>query len=138
MVSPGAKLNPQHVVLIGVRSFEPGEAELLRRLNVSVYFMETVKTRGFNAVFQEALAKVTSGTKAFGISIDLDGIDPTQTPGTGTPVPGGLQTQELINALKSLRQHPKFAALEIAEFDPTRDVEHKTAKVVQDLINSIG
>ncbi|MFI4938705.1 MAG: arginase [Candidatus Berkiellales bacterium] len=135
--SVGAKLNPRHVVLIGVRSFEEGEAALLAKLNVKIYFMTEVKQRGFSAIFNDALNIVTNGTKGFGVSIDLDAFDPIQVPGVGTPAPDGIQPNEIYPSLTKLRKISQFKALEIAEHNPTQDSDHKTAKVIQKLIESL-
>lgn len=137
LYAPGTKLNPQDVVLIGVRSFESEEAALLKQLNVKIYYMDEVKARGFDVVFQEALSKVTADTKGFGISIDIDSIDPILAPGTGAPEPDGLNDQDIAKMLRDVRNHPQFKALEIAEFDPTRDSENKTAKIIQKLVESV-
>src|SRR5438105_6127231 len=69
-------LDPRHVCLIGVRSFEPEEDERLARLGVRVFMIDEVRGRGLDAVFEEALAIVSTGTAAFGISIDLDVVTP--------------------------------------------------------------
>jgi arginase len=133
----GAKLHPSHVVLIGVRSFEPDEAELLDKLNVKVFYMTDVKKRGFESIFHEALETVSQGTKAFGVSIDLDAFDPTFAPGTGTQESGGIDPIDVIPCLSQIKDNPAFKALEIVEFDPTRDIDNKSAKLIQDLIQSI-
>src|SRR5580765_4116245 len=73
-------VDPEHVALIGVRSFEPEEEERLERLGVRVYHFAEVKKRGLPIVFSEALAIVTSGTERFGVSIDLDVITPKEVP----------------------------------------------------------
>ncbi len=136
--SEGPKLNPRHVVLIGVRSFEPEEAKLLKDLNVKIFYMSDVKALGFKPVFQQALEIVTNGTKGFGISIDLDAFDPSVAPGTGTPVADGIQeVEEVMESLKTIKENPQFKALEIVEFDSSRDSQHKTAEVIKKLILSI-
>jgi arginase len=84
------KLKPEHLCLIGIRSFEEGEEELLKKLNVRIFYIEEVKERGLNVVMQEALKIASHGTIGFGISIDIDGIDPIDAPGTGTDVPNGI------------------------------------------------
>jgi arginase len=56
------KLKPEHVCLVGVRSFESGEAALLKRLNVRIYFMDEVKSRGIEVVMQEAVTHVKRNT----------------------------------------------------------------------------
>ena len=73
---PQAKLRPEHVCLIGVRSFEAGEAALLHRLGVRVFDMDEVRRRGLAEVFDDALAIVRQGTAGFGVSVDLDALDP--------------------------------------------------------------
>lgn len=138
LVSQGAKLNPAHVVLIGVRSFEAGEAELLRKLNVTIYFIDEVNKRGFKAVFEEAVKQVTDKTEGFGISIDMDAFDPSIAPGTGTPEPNGiLEVEAVVNALIAIKDNEKFCALEIVEFDPTRDHNQQTAQLAVKLVNAL-
>ena len=51
---PGPKLKPENLCLIGIRSFEQGEANLLNDLGVKVYMMKEVQERGFATVFKEA------------------------------------------------------------------------------------
>lgn len=138
LTGPAPTLYPQHVCLIGVRSFEAGEAALLHRLGVRVFAMAEVRRRGLAAVFDEALAIVRHGTAGFGVSIDLDALDPAEAPGTGLPVPGGLGRVELATALTRLRDDPAFVALEIVEYDPHRDRDHRTADVVGALVDAIA
>jgi len=133
----GKQLNPAHIVLIGVRSFEPEEAALLKKLNVTVFFMEEVKQQGFKAIFSQAMDKVTQETKGFGISIDLDAFDPDDAPGTGTPCADGLRAEEVLPVLAGVGHHPMLKGLEIAEFNPLCDVNGKTAQLAKTLLLGI-
>ena len=130
-------LNPAHVCLVGVRSFERGEADLLHRLGVRTYTMQDIARRGLDAVMQEALVHVQQGTAGFGVSIDLDAINPLEAPGVGTPEPGGLVVAELARALNALAAHPAFMGLEIAEYNPARDQADVTAQRVAALIEAV-
>ena len=132
-----AKLHPEHVCLIGVRSFEAGEAALLHQLGVRVFDMGEVRRRGLAEVFDEALAIARQGTAGFGVSVDLDALDPEEEPGVGTPVPGGLHRTELAAALSRLRGDPAFVAMEIVEYNPRRDRKHATANAAGALVNAI-
>ena len=134
---PEAKLRPQHVCLIGVRSFEAGEAALLHRLGVRVFDMDEIRRRGLAEVFDAALAIVRQGTAGFGVSVDLDALDPEEEPGVGTPVPGGLRRAELAAALSRLRGDPAFVAMEIVEYNPRRDRGHATADAAGALVGAI-
>ena len=133
----GARLLPQHVCLIGVRSFETGEAALLRRLGVRVFFMHEVARRGFAAVMREALAIATAGTAGFGVTLDLDVIDLQDAPGVGSPVRGGLRAAELTAALALLQGHPALAGVEIAEYNPQRDRLGVTANLAGELLQAM-
>lgn len=133
----GAKLRPEHVCLIGVRSYEAGEAALLHRLGVRVFEMDEVRRRGLAGVFDEALAIARQGTAGFGVSVDLDALDPEEEPGVGTPVPGGLRRAELAAALSYLRGDPGFVAMEVVEYNPRRDRGHATADAAGALVGAI-
>lgn len=130
-------LRPEHVCLIGVRSFEAGEAALLHRLGVRVFGMEEIRRRGLAEVFDEALAIVRHGTAGFGVSVDLDALDPEEEPGTGSPVPDGLRRAELAAALSRLRGDPAFVAMEIAEYNPRRDRGRATADAAGALLDAV-
>lgn len=132
-----ARLDPQHVCLVGVRSFESGEAELLRQLGVRIYFMHEVARRGLDAVMRDALDTVQLGTAGFGITIDLDALDPKDAPGVSTPVPGGLHVGELTAALAQLAHHPALTGIEIVEYNPQRDRHAATAGLVAEALDAL-
>ncbi|MCT9811886.1 arginase [Acidovorax sp. Be4] len=127
------KLNPENVVVIGVRSYEPAERALLEALGVRIIYMEEVARRGFAPCFAEAKAAVTSGCAAWGVSFDVDGLDPEEAPATGTPVDNGIPLDQAMAALSLCRDDPRFIALEIAEYNPLKDFGGKTARAVHAL-----
>ena len=133
-----AKLLPAHVCLIGVRSYEAGEAALLQRLGVRVFDMAEIRRRGLDEVFDEALAIVRRGTAGFGVSVDLDALDPDEAPGVGSAVPDGLRGAELAAALSRLRDDPAFVAMEIVEYNPRRDRDRVTARTAGALVDAIA
>lgn len=130
------KLKPENLCLIGIRSFEKGEEDLLKRLGVQVYFMKEVEERGFAAVFAEARHKLAG--RPFGLSIDVDAFDPQEAPGTGTAEASGLWLKDTKSALYGLAQDPAFLALEIAEFNPHRDINNKTCRLIWELIATVS
>lgn len=127
-------LKPQHVCLLGVRSYEPEEDERLRRLGVRVVFMEEIASRGIDAVLDEALDIATAGTSGFGVSIDLDVIEPEEAPHVGTPAAGGVTGAELARALEDVAGRPGLAAVELVEYSPRFDHDGRTARVAVDLV----
>lgn len=128
------KLNPENVVIIGVRSYEQGEFDLLKSLGVKIVFMEDIINKGIHSVFQDALAIVTRNTAGFGVSFDCDAIDPNDAPGVGCQETNGIRSKEFLDAFPILLAHDKLLGLEIAEFNPHRDIEQKTEKLIADCI----
>ncbi len=133
-----AAVKPENMILIGVRNFEEGEAELLKRLNVRIYYIEEVKKRGFKAVMDEAVKDLKERTVGFGISLDLDVFDPEVAPGVGSPAPDGLYADEVLETFSQLKDEASLLALEIAEFNPERDVDNQTSKLIESVVGQIG
>lgn len=131
-------LKGEHVCLIGVRSFEPDEDALLKRLQVRVYFMEEVERRGLEAIMDEALARVCEGTRGFGVTLDLDAIDPQQAPGVTSPEPAGLNGLALVRALAQAARRAAFIGAEIAEYTPAYDIEARTASLIERMLRAIA
>ena len=127
-------LEPRHVCLVGVRSFEPEEEERLRRLGVRVIEMAEIERRGLDAALDEAIAIATAGTAAFGISVDLDVVTPDEAPGVGTPVQGGLEGQALARTLARVAGRRDLAALELVEYCPRLDRAGASARIAVDIM----
>jgi arginase len=131
------KVKPENLCLIGVRSFEEGEAQLLKQLKVRIYYMDEVKQRGLEIIIKEAITQVTKNTVAYGLTIDLDSIDPDDAPATGVSEPDGLSARELCDAAKQFAHDPRLIGSEIVEFDPHRDKNQMTEKLIGELVLSI-
>lgn len=130
-------LLPQNLCLVGVRSFEKGEVELLKQLNVKIYMADEVNQRGVQTVLKEAVAYVTKQTKKFCVSLDLDVIDPLEAPGVGSPEPGGLSADELIKALAFIGKDERLTGFELVEFNPVRDQEKKTFSLCYRILSAV-
>lgn len=137
ILGEGPTLDPKHVCLIGIRSYEEGEQALLESLGVRIYYIEEVQERGFQDVFEEALTRVKTGTKGFGISLDLDGFDPEEAPGVGSPAENGLRRKDVLPELQKVSHDPSFKAFELVEYNPDRDKDHKTLQLCKDILKNI-
>ena len=133
----GAQVDPAHVAVLGVRSREPEESELPRRLGVRIYEQEEIAARGFAACYAEAAARVSAAPGGFGLSLDLDAFDPLLAPGVGSPEPDGLAAADLLAALPALLAEPGLRAAEIVEYNPDRDRHGRTAHLLATLIGKI-
>ncbi len=136
LITKESVLDPQNLCLIGIRSFEEGEAELLKRLKVRIFFAEEVKEKGIGVVLKEALLHIKRRTKAIGVSLDLDVITSEEAPGVGSPEAGGIHAKELIKALELLKNEPTLKAFELVEYNPQRNQHLKTGHLCVELLSA--
>ena len=122
-------------VLVGVRSLDPGERELIDELGIRVFTMTEIDRRGVEPVIEDALAEVGGATFVH-VSLDLDVVDPMFAPGVGTPVPGGLSYREAHLALELLSESGEIDSLDVVEVNPILDRENQTAKLAVALVAS--
>ena len=133
----GAQVSAAHTVVLAARSYEPEEFELLQRLGVRIIGDEEIEQRGFAACLDEALAIVAGAPAGFGVTLDLDAIDPHLAPGVGSPEPDGLVTYDVLTAMHWIAGQPGLKSLEIAEYNPDRDRHCTTAALMAGLIGQI-
>jgi len=125
----GPSLEAGNLVLLAAHSYELAELELLRRLGVTIHLLDEIREGSLSAFIDEACRSF--GERPWGVSLDIDAVDPTHAPGVSTPVAGGLLPEELLSALKGICRRPGCVALEIAEFNPARDQAGKTRRLIE-------
>lgn len=130
-------LRPEHVCLVGVRSFEPEEAEFIEEVGLNLFTMQEVERRGIGRVLEDAVRIASAGTAAYGISLDIDVVDPGDAPGVGTPEPGGVQGAPLVEALKLVARDRRLLAFEVVEYNPYQDAQGRTAVLVEEVLASV-
>ena len=133
----GEQVNARHTAVLGPRSYEPEELAFLQRLGVRIFTADELAARGFAACLDEALAIVTAALAGFGVTLDLDAIDPRLAPGVGSPEPDGLVAYDVRTALQWIGGMPGLRALEIVEYNPDRDRHGVTAALISDLIGAV-
>lgn len=129
-------LLPRHVCLVGVRSYEAPEAERLDRLGVRVFAMDEARRRGLARVMDDAIAIANEGTAAYGVTLDLDALDPGDAPAVAVPAEGGIDGEELVEVLGRLAGDARLAAFELAEYCPRLDRDGRSARLLTRLLQS--
>ena len=89
--------------------------------------------RGLEAVLQDAIAIASSNTAGYGVSFDLDCIDPSFVSAVGTPVPGGIDEEELFSCLHLFQRHFPLA-FELVEYNPFLDPNLATFRFIHRLL----
>ncbi len=130
------KILPENTVIIGARSIDPGERELIKKLNIRVYTMSELDERGMGTIIKEAIDIATNGTVGFHLTMDMDFIDPFYAPGVGTPERGGATYREAHLAMEKLAESGRALSVEITEVNPLFDSSNQTATFAMELILS--
>jgi arginase len=130
------KIQPSHCVLIGLRDLDPGERENLLEAGVGVFTMREIDELGMRTVVDRALAQASRGTAGVHLSFDMDVIDPSEAPGTGTPVRGGISYREAHLAMELIADSEQLRALDLVEINPVLDEHNKTASLGVELVCS--
>ena len=123
------------LALVGVRSLDQGERELLKGLDAKVFTMSDVDRLGIESCMREALAHA-AGANFLHVSLDLDVVDPDYAPGVGTPVRGGLSYREAHLAMEIVAESSLADSLDVVEVNPVLDRENATGKLAVELVAS--
>jgi len=132
--APG--LSPENVALVGLRSVDEAEAELIRDRGFAAYTMSDIDERGITEVTEEALTVASTGVDGIHVSLDLDWLDPNAAPGVGTPVRGGVTYREAHSAMEIVDETDALRSMEIVEVNPTLDQHNETAELATELAAS--
>ncbi len=123
-------------VQIGLRDVDSMEKKLLRESGVRAFSMADVDKLGMVRVMEKALEIVGTDGRPIHMSFDMDGIDPSEAPGTGTPVKGGLSYREAHLAMEMAFESHQLGSIEMVEINPILDTRNQTAALAVGLICS--
>lgn len=129
-------LDPRNLAIVGLRSIDPGERELIKELGVAAYTMFDIDRLGMFEVATRVLEDMSRSVDHLHISFDVDGVDPSVAQGVGTPVPGGLTYRETHLFMEMISQIDAYASLEVAEVNPILDDRNRTAEFAADVVAS--
>ncbi len=131
------KVKPENIVIIGARSLDDGEKELIKEKGIKVYTMHEIDRMGMTKVMEETILYLRDKTDGVHLSLDLDGLDPHDAPGVGTPVIGGISYRESHLAMEMLAESQLITSAEFVEVNPILDERNKTATVAVALMGSL-
>lgn len=132
----GAKLEPQNVVLIGVRDLDPEERTMLRESGITVFTMRDVDEQGISKIAHKTIEHLRHLPRIH-VSLDMDSLDPMDAPGVGTPVPGGLTYREAHLLMEIIADQRLPVSMDIVEINPIIDLRNHTGKIAVDLAVSL-
>ncbi|MDZ7704977.1 MAG: arginase [Trueperaceae bacterium] len=132
----GAAVRPRDIVLIGIRSLDDGERDLILEHGIKVYTMKEIDKRGMARVAEETLEHLRH-VERLHLSFDADVLDPNLAPGVGTPVPGGLSYREAHLLMEMFSDADVVTSLDLIEVNPILDVKNSTAQIMVEMAASL-
>lgn len=130
------KVKPENIVLIGMRDLDVGERQYIKDNNIKTYTMAEVDRYGIKQVIKETIDYLKEKTDGIHLSLDVDALDPVETPGTGTRVLGGLTYRESHFALELLHNSNLVTSMDLVEVNPLIDHNNDTAEQAVGLVGS--
>jgi arginase len=132
------KLNKNYFAHVGARDLDAGERNRIRShgLRDQFFSMSDIDKRGMLACVEEAIAIASRAPGGFAVTFDVDVMDPTFAPGSGTLVRGGASYREAHLALEVIAENGGLRSFEIVEVNPLLDQSNITVELAVELVLS--
>ncbi|KAG8817383.1 Arginase, catabolizes arginine to ornithine and urea [Serendipita sp. 401] len=125
------KLHTNSIVFIGLRDVDPGEKKILKENGITAFGMHEVDKYGIGEVVERALDAVNPHRdRPIHLTFDVDALDPSVAPSTGTPVRGGLTFREGHYICEAIAETGLLAALDLVEVNPSLNDEFDAQQTV--------
>ena len=121
-------IDPKKYVMIGIRGslYDPNDMKWARQQGITIITIDEYYEMGFTEAMK--IVKNTLGDTQAYLTFDIDGIDPTFAPGTGTPEVGGFDVREAQLIIRELNTI-NFVGADVVEVSPPFDVNNMTSLV---------
>ena len=129
-------VDPRKCVLIGGRDFDPPEYRRMKEAGVTILSINWIDRYGIAEAVSQAMEIAGKDTEGIHVSYDIDALDPSSAPGTGTTVQRGLTTREAFVIAEMLHESKKILALDMVEVNPILDIRNQTGILAAELILS--
>jgi arginase len=129
-------VDPKNVAIVGLRSVDDIERLNVREMGVHPFTMRDIDECGMRHVMAEAIRYASEGTAGFHLSFDMDAVDPSEAPGVGTPVHGGITYREAHLAVEMICDTGRMTSMEVVEVNPVLDIANRTALLGVELVTS--
>lgn len=131
----GEIIQPSRTVIVGARSLDDAEKEILKYSSVTVFTTEDIKREGAKAITNKAFSIAGYKTKGIHISYDLDLIDPSIAPGVSVPEFDGITEDEAMEICDTIIENfDKVTSYDLVEFNPLRDQNRKTEQIALNIL----
>src|ERR1700751_3424391 len=130
------KAEPGNLVIVGARVLDAQERKIVKKAGIHVFTMRDIDERGMRDVMSEALKYAMDDTGGVAVSLDMDFVDPSDAPGAGPPVRGGVTYREAHLAMEMIADTESMVSMEVVEINPILDEHNRTALLGVELVLS--
>lgn len=130
------KIKAENIVYLGLRSVDPGEKQLISKLNIKAYYFDEIERIGLDEVLDQVLNRL-SHLKNIHISFDFDSMNPEIFRAVSTPVAKGFNKKDIFTIFKALSNTNKIKAIDLVEYNKSRDRNRESLDFALKLIKFI-
>jgi agmatinase len=134
-IADSAVCDYEHVAQVGIRGYESSDFfAFADETGLQLATQADVREAGIGPVVERAVDHAAEGTDAVYVTFDIDAVDPSVAPGTGTPEPGGLSTDEAVTVMETVGRRSAVGAVDLMEVAPAYDPTEGTQRLAAFLL----
>lgn len=130
------KIKPENIIYLGLRSVDPGEKEIISKLNIKAYYYDEIEEIGLGKVLEETIEKF-SNVENIHLSFDFDSMNPNIFSAVSTPVKGGFNKEDVLEIFNKVSKTKKIKAIDLVEYNKTKDMEANSLHFAIELLDFI-
>ncbi|UYV38528.1 arginase [Rhodobacteraceae bacterium D3-12] len=130
-------VRPENVCILGLRSVDGEERDLLRASGAVAHDMRAIDESGIRPLLLNFMDRVIAENGLLHVSLDVDFIEPDIAPAVGTTVPGGATFREAHHVMELLHDSGRVTSLDLVELNPFLDERGRTARLMVELTASL-
>lgn len=135
----GRKIDPKKVFIICARDLDQGELDLITELNINVWTTKDINSIGVTAFLEDFNNRLSNiNINNIHLSFDIDSLDSSLVPGTGTPVHDGMNIKDIKNILAGVFSTSKVRSMDFVEFNPLLDKESVTLNNCLEILEHVS
>uniref|UniRef100_A0A8C4T777 Arginase n=1 Tax=Erpetoichthys calabaricus TaxID=27687 RepID=A0A8C4T777_ERPCA len=123
-------ISAKDIVYIGLRDLDPGEHYIIQHLGIKSFSMWELDHLGISRVMEETCDYLLTKYRPIHLSFDIDAIDPSLAPATGTPMVGGLTYREGVYLAEAICKTGLLSVLDLVEVNPNLGNTEEVASTV--------
>ena len=114
----------KHLYQVGIRAFSKNEYQRIQNDDkITTFFASDIQKSGNDSNWSSWIETLTSIEGPVHLTIDIDGLDGSLVPATGTPVPGGLSFWQVVETIQAIFSSSKATviSMDVNEIVPQKD-----------------